>query len=319
MKVALFGGTGYVGSYIVDALVNAGMQPILLVRPGSENRVRQAERCVTVTGDIEDTQAIIAVLQNADAVVFNIGILRESPRQGISFAALQQDAVIRIAEAAQAHGVRRFLLMSANGVDAGLTTYQTTKLNAERHLQASGLDWTIFRPSVVFGDPRGRMEFATQLKRDIIDSPLPAPLFFAGLNPSAAGLFELSPVHVRDVAAAFAKALQWPQTVHQILHLGGPETLSWRRILETIAASSGKRKTMLPVPAMGVNTAAALFDRWERFPITRDQIRMLLQGNSCSPADLERLGIKPSRFSTANLDYLTTTNEESPPWQQNAA
>jgi NADH dehydrogenase len=319
MRVAIFGGTGFVGSYIVDALAEAGLSPVLLVREGSDRRVSLADSCERVQGDVRDTDAVSSTLENCDAAIFNIGILREFPSQGVTFEALQLEAARRVIDAAKRHGVKRFLLMSANGVEAQSTRYQRTKRNAEQHLEASGLDWTIIRPSVVFGDPRGRMEFATQLKQDIIDSPLPAPLFFSGLNPSRAGAFELSPVHVRDVATAFAAALLWTPTVHQTLHLGGPETLSWREILTTIAQATGREKKMLPVPALGVSTAAALFDRWERFPITREQIQMLMQGNRCGPDDLARLGIDPLPFDTTNLAYLSANPQDNSPWQQNAA
>ena len=319
MKIALFGGTGFVGSYLVDALVAADMQPVVLVRPGSEHRVNHPDRCATIAGDIADPAAIDRALEGADAAIFNIGILREVPSRGVTFQTLQEQAPKRVIDAAVRLGVRRFVLMSANGVEAKATEYQQTKLRAERYLQGSGLDWTIFRPSVVFGDPRGRMEFASQLKRDIIDAPLPAPLFFPGLNPVEAGRFALSPVHVRDVAAAFTAALTDRETVGQVFRLGGPEPLSWRRILEIIAASTGRRKIMLPVPAIGVSTAAALFGRWEFFPITRDQITMLLQGNRCAPDDLVRLGIDPTPFNTENLRYLSQPTEEPASWHQNAA
>jgi NADH dehydrogenase len=319
MRVAIFGGTGFVGSYLVDALVDAGHQPTLLVRSGSASRVNRPDSCVTVSGDIDDAAALDQVLEGADAVIYNIGILRELPRRGITFDALQAQGAIRVIDATQRHGVRRFLLMSANGVDADTTPYQRTKLAAEQHLQASGLDWTVFRPSVVFGDPRGRMEFASQLKRDIIDPPVPAPLFFPGINPLAAGCFELSPVHVKDVAAAFTAALGDDATIRQVLHLGGPDALSWRQILQTIADATGQRKLMLPVPAVGVSIAASLFDRWEQFPITRDQITMLLQGNRCAPDDLIRLGIDPTPFNPHSLQYLTETTEETSSWHQNAA
>jgi NADH dehydrogenase len=304
MKVAIFGGTGFVGSYIVDALVAVNAEPILLARSGSRPRNIQPDECRVVEGDINDDDAVAATLAAADAAIYNIGILREQPHKGITFDALQAQGATRVIRLAKQADVRRFVLMSANGVDAASTPYQQTKLQAERYLQQSGLDWTIFRPSVVFGDPRGRMEFATQLKEDIIDSPLPAPLFFPGTKISQAGLFELSPVHVADVAAAFATALTETTTVNRTLHLGGPKNLSWRTILETIATACGRKKVMLPVPALGVSTAAALLDRFEQFPVTRDQIKMLLQGNTCSPADLIGLGIEPTEFSPENLGYL---------------
>jgi len=303
-RVGLFGGTGFVGSYLVDALLAHGFHPVLLVRPGSESRVEQRQACTLINGDIDDADAIRQVAEASDALIYNIGILREFPQRGISFDKLQDEAARRAMDAAVAAGTRRFLLMSANGVEAGQTPYQRSKLRAERYLQGLDLDWTIFRPSVLFGDPRGRMEFASQLSAEIIDSPLPAPLFHKGLLPFGAGRFTLSPVHAADVAAAFVAALQDPATIGKTLHLGGPETITWREILTRLAAARGRGKLMLPAPALGVMAAAALLDRFESFPITRDQIRMLLDGNACAPDDLETLGIQPRRFATAELNYL---------------
>jgi NADH dehydrogenase len=319
MKIALFGGTGFVGSYLVDALLAAGMQPVVLVRPGHEDRLRQADKCRVVIGDVGSTGAVTSVLSEADAVIYNIGILREQPARGITFEELQYKAPRRVIDAAEHLGIRRFLLMSANGVNPDGTEYQRSKHAAERHLAASGLEATVLRPSVIFGDPRGRMEFATQLARDIIGSALPAPLFYSGLFPQRAGEFLLSPVHVEDVAAAFVAALKSPETVGRTLHLGGPAAMSWRTILETIAMAVGRHKAMMPVPALGVSTAAALFERFESFPITRDQIAMLLQGNTCSPADLRRLGIEPRHFDPASLAYLDNRNGTRDRWHRNAA
>ena len=103
MKVALFGGTGFVGSYLVDALGEAGLEPVVLVRPGSEDRVNHADRCTTVAGDIADPAAIESVLEGADAAIFNIGILREVPSRGVTFQALQEQAPKQAIGAVGAH------------------------------------------------------------------------------------------------------------------------------------------------------------------------------------------------------------------------
>ncbi|MCB1772428.1 MAG: NAD(P)H-binding protein [Gammaproteobacteria bacterium] len=319
MQVAIFGGTGFVGSYLVDALVAHGMCPVLLVRAGHEGRVRHRDSSVVVSGSVEDDAALSKVIDMADAVIFNIGILREFPSRGVTFQRLQQEAACRIIDKAAASGVGRFLLMSANGVDARQTTYQRTKHQAERYLAASGLDWTVVRPSVIFGNPRGRSEFATQLYRDVIASPLPAPLFYQGILPHSAGQFELSPVHVRDVAQAFVAALLSPNTIGQVLELGGPESLTWKEILTRIAAAAGKSKLMLPVPAFGIAAAAALLDRFEAFPVTRDQLKMLMQGNTCGSAALTQLGISPTGFCEESLAYLENPTTEDSRWQRNAA
>lgn len=304
MKVALIGGTGFVGSYVTDHLIAAGHKPRLLVRAGSENKVTQPLSCELVTGDVADTDAVDRLLEGADAVIYNIGILRESPARGITFKALQQDAPCRVMDAASAAGVKRFLLMSANGVKAQGTSYQQTKFQAETHLQQGNLDWTIFRPSVIFGNPQGNNEFITQLMREIILPPLPAPLFFDGLLPFNAGSFQLAPVHIDDVAAAFVQSLQNEHSVGKVLPLCGPDALSWKQILQTIAVTIGKSKLMLPAPALGIKVVAGLLDRFESFPITRDQIKMLMEGNTCSDDGFALLEIKPRPFNQQALDYL---------------
>ena len=305
MKVAILGATGFVGSYIVDALVEAGHTPRALVRPGSEAKLRHGAQCEIVPGDVGDASAVARLMAGADAAIYNIGIIRDFPDQGITFEAMHYEGAIRAIDAARDAGVKRFVLMSANGVRPDGVPYQSTKYRAEQYLQASGLDWTIFRPSVVFGDPRGLMEFCTQLIHEMIDPPVPAPLFHDGFLPTGAGQFELSPVFVGDVAQCFVRSLGAPATVGRIYPRGGPDTLSWKEIIDTLANVAGKRKLKLPAPAGMVKAVASVFERFEWFPVTRDQIRMLMQGNAADGSEAFRtLGITPTRFSPAALGYL---------------
>jgi NADH dehydrogenase len=305
MRVALFGGTGFVGCYLVKELLSRGHTPVLLVRPGSEGKVHQPEQCQAVSGTISDDDAIRETLSGCDALIYNVGILREFPGKGITYRELHYRGVQRCVDAALEQGVRRLLLMSANGVKPEGTGYQVTKYQAEEYVQRSGLEWTIFRPSLIFGDPRGRMEFATRLLKQVVAPPLPAPLFFNGLAFHRAGRFRLSPVHVRDVAAAFGTALTDPETCGKTYLLAGPRTLAWKEIIKTIGQAVGKNKWTVPVPVWGVKGAACVFDRFAWFPITRDQLTMLLEGNQGEPAELRGLiGREPQPFSVENLRYL---------------
>lgn len=305
MKVAVIGGTGFVGSYLVDELLKQGHQPVLLVRPGSESKVEQRERCTLLPGNVKDQASVRQTLKGCDAVIYNIGILREFKNQGITFEELQHRAAVRTMDAALEKGVRRFILMSANGVKAGGTPYQTTKYQAEQSLKKTDLDWTIFRPSVMFGDPKGEMEFCTQLKGQMIAPPLPAPLFYEGLFPWNAGSFKMAPIYVGDVATIFIKSLTMPETVHQIYGLCGPETFDWKSIIGIIGRAIGKHKLTLPAPAFAVKSMAALLDRFEFFPISRDQITMLMEGNTCDSTEIFKLfKTAPTRFNEQTLSYL---------------
>jgi uncharacterized protein YbjT (DUF2867 family) len=305
MKVAVFGGTGFVGSYIVDSLLAHGHTPRLLVRPGSESKVEQRERCELVPGEIGQPEAVAECMAGADAAIYNIGLIRELPKQGITWEAMHYNGAVTAMDAATRAGVRRFVLMSANGAKPEGTGYQSTKYRAEQYLAGSGLDWTVFRPSIVFGPPRGRLEFCSMLQAQMMAPPIPAPLFYEGVWPAGAGRFLMSPVAVEDVAEAFVRALDTPASHGRIFPLGGPEALEWREILRVIAAASGKRKVMLPAPAGVIRAVASLLDRFEWFPITRDQVQMLLEGNAADGREAwELFGITPRRFEVEALAYL---------------
>jgi NADH dehydrogenase len=306
MKIALIGGTGFVGSYLVEELLRQGHQPKLLVRPGSASKVVHADQCEQITGDVGDAVALRRTLQGCDGVIYTIGILREFKNKGITFEALQFEGAARTMDLAVEENVNRFILMSANGVKPEATPYQTTKYRAEQHLQQSGLQWTIFRPSVIFGDPKGKMEFCTQLQEQLVNLPLPAPLFYDGLLPFHPGSFQLAPVHIQDVATVFVKSLTMPEAVNQIYSLCGPDRVDWKTALQIIAHASGKQKWTVPAPALVVKSVAALLDRFEFFPLSKDQLIMLMEGNICESSDVfDQFQINPTPFNEAALSYLS--------------
>lgn len=304
MKVGILGGTGFTGHYFIEALLAAGHEPSLLVRPGSEPKVNRRDKCELTPGDATSRQAIEATIRDCDAVIFNIGILREVRRQGVTFEAMQFEAARRTVDAMREQGVKRLLLMSANGVKIPGTPYQETKRRAEKYAFDSGLRVTVFRPSVIFGDPHGKMEFATQLYRDMVAPPIPAIGFFTGFSPSG-GAVAMSPVYVEDVADAFVSALMNDETIGQTYALGGPEVLTWPEMLKRIAAASGRRKIIVPMPIFMMRLAAALLDWLPAFPVTRDQLTMLAEGNTADPSLLQSLiGRRPTAFDGDALAYL---------------
>ena len=296
MRVAIIGGTGFVGRYLVDALLDAGHRVTVLMRPGSEGKLLPCGCIRKVPGDLSDASALHATLFDAKAVIYNVGLLREFPRRGITFEETQFQGVVDTVAAARETGVKRMLLMSAIGVKNPGTKYQSTKRRAELYALDSGLDVTVLRPSVIFGDPRGTMEFATQLHQDMVKPPMPA-VAFPGV--------QMSPVHIKDVAAAFVAALGDKATIGRTLELAGPDVLSWREIVTRIAAGSGKSKVILPMPLWIMRLGATLFDWLPFYPVTRDQLTMLAEGNTAPVDDLEALLGRPARpFSEEALRYL---------------
>jgi len=304
MKVAVFGSTGFVGSYIVRELVRKGFTPKVLVQSGSLSKINSP--CEVVKGDIQNKNAILETMQGAEAVIYTIGIIREFPKKGVTFKELHLNGLKRCLEIALKIGVKRVILMSANGVRPDGTAYQRTKWQADEALKESGLNWTIFRPSLIFGDPggEGRPEFCTQIRDDMLSLPFPAPLFYNGLLPFNAGSFSMSPIHVKNVAEFFVKSIKLKVCEKNIFDLGGPEALTWKEIIHQIALASGKRTWKIPAPVVVIKIAASILDRFKWFPVTRDQLTMLMEGNTVSTNYFDDFSINPRKFNLENLEYL---------------
>ncbi|HNP63091.1 MAG TPA: NAD(P)H-binding protein [Woeseiaceae bacterium] len=304
MKITVFGGTGFVGSHAVRSLVAAGHRVSLLVRSGSEHKIPDVEIWRRVTGDLCDEAALDSVLKDCDAVLYSVGLLKEFPKQGITYENTQYQGVVRAAASASRHGARRFVLISANGVKQPGTKYQETKLRAEQHLMNSDLDVTILRPSVIFGDPDGKIEFATQLHRDMVAQPFPAVGFFSGFMPGR-GQVLMSPAHIGDVTTALCTVFESPATISQTYLIGGPEILSWPEMIRRIAAAVDRRKWIVPMPIGLMKLMALLFGWLPFFPVTRDQLTMLAENNIADPDALEQLtGDTLTPMTAANLAYL---------------
>ncbi len=306
MKVALFGGTGFVGSYIIDELLNHKHKPKLLVRENSEKKLLKPDKCEIVLGDLNNLSAMKKTIKSADVVIYSIGLVREFPSKGITFQQTQFEGVKQTVDLAKDLDIKRYILVSANGAKLDGTKYQSTKYLAEEYLKHSELEWTIFRPSLCFGDPRGgdRPEFCTQLKRDMLSLPIPSPNFHTGLIPINAGKFALSPVHIKNVAEFVVKSIEMDPTKKKTYHLGG-EAYYWKDLVKTMAASYGKKKWMIPAPAFGVKMLAFFFERFAWFPITRDQVTMLVESNVCdSQEHFEAFEIERIPYNTETLSYL---------------
>ena len=159
-----------------------------------------------------------------------------------------------------------------------------------------------------FGDPRGggRPEFCTQLKKDMLNLPIPSPNFHTGLIPMNAGKFALSPIHIKNVAEFVVKSIEMTSAKNKTYPLGG-EAYYWKDLVQTMAASYGKKKWMIPAPAFGVKMLAFFFERFAWFPITRDQVTMLVESNVCESKEyFDSFDIEPIHYNTETLSYLKT-------------
>tara|TARA_B100001029_G_C15059005_1_gene456790 strand:- start:1454 stop:2380 length:927 start_codon:yes stop_codon:yes gene_type:complete len=306
MKISIFGATGFVGNYILKSLVKKEYRIKTLVRKKSINKLFNSEKLEIIHGDINDINVIENTIKDTDIIIYNIGIIREFRNKNITFENLHLKGFKRVLESAKKQSIKRIILMSANGVSSKGTKYQTTKWNAEQELINSGIDWTIFRPSLIFGKPMhsSQPEFCTQLKKDMIMLPIPAPLFHKGILPLNAGMFQLSPIHVENIASFFVNSIENNDSINKIFHLGGLKSFTWKEIIQIISKSCQKNKFMIPAPVIFIKLISSLFERFESFPITKDQITMLLEGNIVNENHFNEFNITPIEFNKDTLKYL---------------
>ena len=289
MRVFVTGGTGFVGRETISRLHAAGHEIRCLVRRGSESKLPALKNVELVSGNATEIESLHGVMDGCDAVVHLIGIIREFPSEGITFEREHIVATRNIVNIALEGGVNRFLHMSANNVSEDAATgYQTSKWHGEQLVRESGLDWTIFRPSVIFG-PEG--EFVQTMVSIIKSLPI-VPVI-------GSGRYEMQPVAVGQVAESFVRALALPQTIGRTYYLGGVKPYSYIELLNAISAALGKgpvRTVRQPIFLM--KPAIKMLESFHSFPITSDQLTMLQQGNICDPTEWAReFDIEPVDFA----------------------
>lgn len=289
MRIFVTGGTGFVGKEVVRLLAGTGHHVVALVRSGSEGKLPKIPHVSVHIGDVTEPDSLLRGMQGCDVVIHLVGIIREYPERGVTFERLHVDATRHVLDAAAAQGVRRYLHMSANGVRAGAVTgYHRTKWLAEEAVRASQLDWTIVRPSLIFGPGS---EFVNMLTAMVRKLPL-VPVI-------GDGCYRLQPVAVGQVAQTYLKAPAMPETLHRIFHLGGAESYAYDEILDLTGKALGRSKVIkLHQPVALVKPVVKWLENIRAFPLTLDQLTMLLEGNVCDPQPwAETFGIDPLSFA----------------------
>lgn len=298
MIVMVTGGSGFVGNQVVEELLALGHQVRCLLRPGSEKKLKAAghEKVEIFTGDVMHPETITPAVQGCDAAIHLVGIIREFPGRGVTFERLHYDATVHVVEAAKAAGAGRYLHMSALGArPAPADPYHTTNYRADEYVKESGLTYTIFRPSVIYGPEDQSLNlFAGMIRRGQV-----VPVI-------GDGLYQMQPVPVWTMAKAFVQALYRPQTENRVYEVGGPEPLTFNQVIDSIAEVLGRKLHKRHLPVWMMRLAAGLFGRYPWFPLTTGQIRMLLEGNTCDPTPFyQDFGLTPISFKEGLARYLS--------------
>jgi NADH dehydrogenase len=272
MKVFVAGATGFVGRHIAKKLVAHGHSVIALAHKRSDEVLKGAA-VEKKEGSILDLNSLRAATKGAEASVNAVGIIREV--KGKTFDAIHRQGVENLITAAKEDGIRRFIHISALGVDTGIdTAYFRTKEAGEKALMDSGLDWTIFRPAMIVGRGDG---FSTEMLSLMKKGPF--------IPVIGKGDYKLQMVYIEDGAECVAKALQMPETIGQTYCLGGPDIMTMNEILDFLAGWKGIKKPKIHVPLSIMRPLSAIMEKvLPNPPVTPDQIKMLLTFRTCDPA-----------------------------------
>ena len=299
--VTIFGGSGFLGTYVVRELAKLGYTIRIICRnPDASKALKTAGyvgQVVVVKGDITDYERLPEMLRGSYAVVNLVGILYESGKR--RFSAIHAEAPGRLAEVAHAQGIKKFVHVSALVDIESKAEYAKSKLEGEKRVLAAFADAYIIRPSVVFGAEDNFFNMFAKM---------------SGLSPFlpliGGGEIKMQPVYARDVGLAVAKIVDGdvkPGTYE----LGGPEALTFKQILERVLEYTGRKRCLLNLP-FGLTKFGAIFA--PKFILTADQVELLKSDNvvTSRTKTLTQLGIQPTAIESVVPKYLARFKRRKP-------
>lgn len=280
-RILVTGASGFVGRAIVRELTGRGYEVFAGSRQG-----RGVGQGVGIKLDVTSEKNVRQVLRDVkpDAVIHLVGIIAEQGKQ--TFERVHIEGTRHVVQAVRDYDKARqdahegdemerpqpvrYLHMSALGADImSPSAYAWSKGEAEGLVRLSGLAWTIFRPSLIFGVGD---EFFGGVLKGLASAPVVPQI--------GDGQFPFRPVSVEDVAQAFARALTLPETVGQTYALTGPQEFTFRELLDLEVSALGKSRKVVPVPLKLMDVAVPVMNKLPFAPITGDQYAMLKAGNT---------------------------------------
>jgi uncharacterized protein YbjT (DUF2867 family) len=301
-RVFVTGGSGFVGSAIIDELLRRNHDVTALIDRRPVDTRGGVVR--TVSGGLFDAKALDEGIAGCDAVMHIVGIIMERPRRGVTFERIHFEGVKNVVDAAIRNRIKRYVHMSALGArpDA-VSTYHKTKFRAEEYVRASGLNWTIFRPSLIHG-PKGKF---MQMEAKWARYKAPPFLFMPHFAGGAFGTRitgRLAPVFIDDVARAFVDALENPRTIGEIYPLAGPDRLTLPQLHQHVAqATLGRRRVVMSLPVWYAKLLTRVVPA-PLLPFNRDQVIMSQEDNSADMSKFkEHFDWEPQPFEPTLATY----------------
>ena len=281
--VLVTGSTGFVGRYIVRELVSRDRELRCLVRTSSDLSVLKGLNVEICYGDVTDRGSLEVALKRVDTVIHLVAIIRgtgQATFEGVNYLGTRN-----LVQAAKMSHVRRLIYMSnlSAGPDRRFPLLYT-KWQGEEEVRKSGIDYTIFQPSVMFGSGDG---FVTVLAGIVKGLPL-VPVIGSGR-----ARFQL--ISVDDVATCVARALENEQTINRTIPLGGPEYLTFDEIINMVIQTLRLRRPKLHIPISLMRPMVWVMEQvLPTPPLTSAQLVMLSRDNITDVDIVEKtFGFKP--------------------------
>ncbi len=296
--VTVFGGSGFVGRYLVRALAEQGYRVRVAVRRPNQalflKPMGDVGQVQPVQANIRDPRSCAAAMEGASAVVNLVGVLYESGAQ--KFDSVHAEGAKLLSDLAAKAGINNFVQMSAIGADADSTSsYARSKAAGEAAVLAAIPDATIVRPSIIFGPEDQFFNRFAAMARSAPALPL-----------IGGGDTKYQPVYVKDVAAAIRIALEDPRWNGQVLELGGPEVASFAELMQLTLKEIGRSRPLVKLPYFVAKTMASVLQILPAPVLTTDQVELLKHDNVVSDGalGLSDLGIEASAMSAILPAYL---------------
>ncbi len=279
-RVTLLGGTGFVGTQLSCRLAEEFSEVVLLSRHTQRSRsLRIIPNVHVVKVDVHDDEALATAISGSDVVINLVGILNSSGSGAAnSFQGAHADLTQKVVKACESLGISRYLHMSALNADAknGTSEYLKTKGTAEDIVKAStSLNWTIFQPSVIFGEDDAFFNRFAQLLTSL-------PVF-----PLACPDSRMAPVFVGDVCQSMMDSLSNDDSAGKTVQLVGPADYTLKEIVEFTAETQGIKRVIIGLPDFLAKLQARIMGFVPGKPFSMDNY-LSLQTDSVASADTER-------------------------------
>lgn len=286
-NILLVGGTGFVGRALLSKLSHGNALRITV-----PTRRRERAKALTVLpavqvieADVHDPVVLAKLMSGQDAIINLVGVLHstEGTPYGAEFARAHVELPQKIVAAARLAGIRRVLHVSAlqASLDAP-SAYLRSKAAGEAVVRASGMEWTIFRPSVIFGEGDAFLTLFARLAKIV-------PFF-----PLASAHARFQPIWIQDVTATIAESLQRADSIGQIYELCGPQQYTLAELVRYASLTAGHPRRVLPLPDWLAWLQARVMEWLPNPPLTRDNLRSMQVDSVCA----DNTGLPFQRIAT---------------------